>query len=366
MACVQSFKAFLKSRETGLVQKSAEWVKARQETVGASEISVLTGSSPYESKGTLISKKMSPTDMSKNVACTWGFLFEPIVRRYFEQKHSVKVFGHTLSLNLAKDHPLYGKVTCSPDGYFSYKGKPIVLFELKCPFKRKIAGSQIPRQYIDQIQTGLALSGESVNKGLFVDACFRMCSFKQLGIGLEHNPLLNGGVVHRTQKLTAMACSVCLLHSTEKLFKTQTKILDLGATKSTAMFEEIMRRISSKKIIANPCSSYMEFGGVDFEDECDFLKRLSKETFTKEWSANSYKPVAFFAWKLLDITEIWVTKQPNFLESIQESVNTFHENLSEQRRQSELPTIKNTGDDSAIMEAFLQRQLNKSRPHVYP
>ena len=104
-------------------------------------------------------QEMRPADMSKNVACTRGFLFQPIVRRYFEQKHSVKVFGHTVSLNLAKDHPLYGKVTCSPDGYFSYKGKPIVFLEFKCPFKRKIAGSQIPRQYTDQIQTGLALSG---------------------------------------------------------------------------------------------------------------------------------------------------------------------------------------------------------------
>ena len=121
MACVQAFKAFLKSRETDLIQKSAEWVKERQETVGASEISVLTGSSPFETKETLISKKICPADMSKNVAYTWGFLFEPIVRRYFEQKHSVKVFGHAKSLNLAKDHPLYGKVTCSPDGYFSYK-----------------------------------------------------------------------------------------------------------------------------------------------------------------------------------------------------------------------------------------------------
>ena len=366
MACVQAFKAFLKSRETGLIQKSAEWVKARQETVGASEISVLTGSSPLETKETLISKKICPADMSKNVACTWGFLFEPIVRRYFEQKNSVNVLGRTMSLNLAKDHPLYGKVTCSPDGYFSYKDESIVLLEFKCPYKRKIAVNQIPRQYADQIQTGLALSGEGVNKGLFVDACFRMCSFKQLGLGLEHNPLLNGGAVHITKRTSALACGVCLLYGTEKLFKTQDKLLDLGATKSTAMFEEIMRRISSKKITASPCSSYMEFGGGEFWDECDFLKGLRKETFANEWPTNFYKPVAFFAWKLLDITNIWATKQPNCLERIQDSMNRFHENLTEQRRQSELPTIKNTGDDSALMKAFLQRQLNKTRPYVYP
>ena len=110
----------------------------------------------------------------------------------------------------------------------------------------------------------------------------------------------------------------------------------------------------------------MEFDGVDFWDECDFLKRLSKETFTKEWPPNNYKPVAFFAWKLLDITEIWATKQPNFLESIQESVNSFHKNLSEQRWQSEAPIVKNTGDDSAFLESFLQQQLNKEYPYAHP
>ena len=79
--------------------------------------------------------------------------------------------------------------------------------------------NQIPRQYADQIQTGLALSGESVEKGLFVDACFIMCSFKQLGLGLEHNPLLNGGAVHIPNRTSALACGVCLLHGKEKLFK---------------------------------------------------------------------------------------------------------------------------------------------------
>ena len=353
MACVQSFKAFLKSRETGLIQNSAEWVKARQETVGASEIFVLTGSSPFETKETLISKKICTVDMSKNVACTWGFLFEPIVRRYFEEKYSVKVFGHTMSLNLAKGHTLYGKVTCSPDGYFICKDESIALLEFKCPYKRKIAVYQIPRQYADQIQTGLALSGKSVNKGLYVDACFRMCSFQQLGLGLEHNPLLNGGAVLRTNRASALACGVCLLSSNERLFKNQNTLLDLGAVKSIALFGEIMRRISSKEIHTNPCSSYMEFDDYDHWDEWDFLKRLSRETFTNEWPTNCDKPVAFFAWKLLDITYIWAPKQPIFLERIQDSVNAFHENLSEQRKQSELPTIKNTGDDSAIMKAFL-------------
>ena len=125
-------------------------------------------------------------DLSKHVACAWGKLFEPFVRSYLAWEHHTQVFGNTISLNLAKDHSLYGKVTCSPDGYFQALDGSIVLLEFKCPFKRKIAGHKTPTQYRDQIQTGLALSGESVTKGLFVDACFRMCFLSQLGMNLAH------------------------------------------------------------------------------------------------------------------------------------------------------------------------------------
>ena len=38
--------------------------------------------------------------------------------------------------------------------------------------------NRIPNHYRDQIQTGLAFSGKSANKGLYVDAYFRMCSLK--------------------------------------------------------------------------------------------------------------------------------------------------------------------------------------------
>ena len=95
------------SRNTGLKQKSADWVRLRQDTIGASEISALIGSSPYETPKSLLQKKIQLIEMHNNVACAWGNLFEPLVRRYFEQKHSVSAFGHSVSLNLASYHPLF-------------------------------------------------------------------------------------------------------------------------------------------------------------------------------------------------------------------------------------------------------------------
>ena len=117
-ANVKAFKAFLKERQTGLVQRSKAWVKARQHTIGASEIAVLTGSSPFDTPASLMRKKLHAPDLSNNVACAWGKLFEPFARAYIEWEHNTQVFGNTITLNLSEGHPLYGKVTCSPDGYF--------------------------------------------------------------------------------------------------------------------------------------------------------------------------------------------------------------------------------------------------------
>ena len=168
MANVQEFMSFLKSRRTGLKQKSADWVCARQYIIGASEVSVLTGKPPFETPRTLLKKKVQQPSMHNNVACTWGSLIEPIAIKYFEKKHSVSVFGYTVSLNLAENAPLFGKITCSPDGSFLNSDNELVLLEFKCSLKRDIAKNCIPSYYRDQVQTGLALSGESVKKGLFV------------------------------------------------------------------------------------------------------------------------------------------------------------------------------------------------------
>ena len=227
-ANVKAFKAFLKEHQTGLVQRSTAWVKARKHTIGASEIAILTGASPFDTPSSLLCKKLHPPDLSNNVACAWGRLFEPFARAYIEWKHNTQVFGHTISLNLAKTHPLYGKVTCSPDGYFQALDGSIVLLEFKCPFKRKIVVNKIPTLYRDQVQTGLALSGELVTKELFVDCCFRMCSLSQLGMNLAYNPTPHYGVLHKTKTPFPQAWGICILESKQKLTPKQSSLFKPG------------------------------------------------------------------------------------------------------------------------------------------
>ena len=167
---VQSHLRFLKARSTELKQKSAAWVAARQDRIGASEIAALTGNSPFETRISLFQKKIRPVFTHDKTACAWGTLFEPIARKYFERSTLFKF-----------------------NDYFKNKDNSIVLLEFKCPFKRKIAMYPIPHHYRQQIQTGLAFSGPDVNKGLFLDTYFRMCKLNDLEPSLKHNEWLNDG-----------------------------------------------------------------------------------------------------------------------------------------------------------------------------
>ena len=359
MANVEAFQAFLKERQTGLRQRSEAWVKTRQHTIGASEISALTGSSPFETPSSLIHKKLHPPDMSKNVACAWGKLFELFARAYFEWEHNTHVFGHTISLNLAKDYPLYGKVTCSPDGYFKANDESIVLLEFKCPFKRKIAVHKTPTQYRDQIQTGLAFSGERLTKGLFVDACFRMCSLSQLGMNLAHNATPHCGVIHKTKTPFPRAWGICILESQQKITPNQASLLNLGTTTSQAMFARAMLGISSGAIQTYYNRVRVVFDPRAKAEELKVLKDAKDHFRYDPWRFGGWYPVAFSAWKLLDITEIVEPKNPTYLQSIEAAITSFHRHLEmEKARQAGHFQIvpNNLVNDMDILEAFLQGQ----------
>ena len=359
MVELTAFKAFLKERQTGLRQRSEAWVKARQHTVGASEIAVLTGAPPFDTPSSLIRKKLHPQDLSNNVACAWGKLFESFARAYIEWNHNTRVFGNTISLNLAKDHPLFGKVTCSPDGYFQALDGSIVLLEIKCPFKRKIVVNKISALYRDQVQTGLALSGELVTKGLFVDCCFRMCSLSQLGMNLAHNSTPHYGVMPKTKTPFPQAWGICILESQQKLTTNQSALFHLGTTTSPAKFERVMLAISSGELQVRYDRVRVIYNPRARAEELFVLKNAKGQFRQASWQHGVSHPVAFFAWKLIDITEIEEPKNPLYLKSIETVVTAFHRNLElEKARQAgALEFVPNTlENDSDILEAFLQRR----------
>ena len=88
--------------------------------------------------------------------------------------------------------------------------------------------------------------------------------------------------------------------------------------------------------------------------------RDAKDQFRRDpWRFGGSHPVAFFAWKLLDITEIAEPKNPTYLQSIEAAVTSFHRHLElEKARQAgDFEIVPNDlVDDMDILEAFLQGQ----------
>ena len=91
-------------------------------------------------------------------------------------------------------------------------------------------------------------------------------------------------------------------------------------------------------------------------EELFVLKNAKAEFQKASWCGGTH-PVAFFAWKLLDITELEEPKDPHYLKSLESTISAFHRNLEleKAREAGTLETTANTlENDIDILEAFLQ------------
>lgn len=155
-------------------QQSQQWLDERAYIIGGSEISAVLGNSAY---GTLKSVALSKLGIKKfhgNVCTKWGVSFEPVVTAIIEKELNTKVRSSG-SISGMHQNGVYIQ-TYSPDGLCVVENN-IVLLEIKSPYSR-IPDNNIPKEYIDQILLGLGTISIA-DYGLFVDACFRTCSYTE-------------------------------------------------------------------------------------------------------------------------------------------------------------------------------------------
>ena len=175
-------------------------------------------------------------------------------------------------------------------------------------FQTQDCGQQDPSTLPRQVQTGLALSGELVSKGLFVDCCFRMCSLSQLGMNLAHNAGPHYGAIHKTKTPFPRAWGICILESPQKLSPNQPALLNLGTTASPVTFTKTMLAISSGELQVYWNTVRVICDARTKAEELFVLKNAKYQFRQDPWRFGGSHPVAFFAWKLLDITEIEESK----------------------------------------------------------
>ena len=176
---------------------------------------------------------------------------------------------------------------------------------------------------------------------------------------LAHNTGPHYGAIHKTKTPFPQAWGICILESKKKLTPNQAALLNLGTTTSPAVFTKTMLAISSGALKVR-YNRVRVISDARTQAEERFVLKEAKAQFRRAfWQGKVPYPVAFFAWKLLDITELEESKDPLYLKSLEPAITAFHRNLElEKARQAgKLETIPNTLDyDTAALEAFLQGQ----------
>ena len=131
-------------------QRSPEWFKLKEGSIGASEGAVVFGKNMFSSEKKLILKKCGYKEEFKmNPACLHGTKCEPIVQLIYEIKTKKQLYEFG-----SIRHPEIDCVSASPDGIM----EDGVMVEIKVPSRRKITGIP-PIYYWIQMQQQMQVCG---------------------------------------------------------------------------------------------------------------------------------------------------------------------------------------------------------------
>lgn len=135
-------------------QRSEEWYKMKEGTIGGSEAATIFSQNPFQSKTDLILKKNGKlndtgNNQKTNYHCLHGIKYEPIIQKLYTDKHNTTLYEFG-SIN----HPQLDFISASPDG-ITENG---IMLEIKAPLSRPINGIP-PKYYWYQMQHQLQVCG---------------------------------------------------------------------------------------------------------------------------------------------------------------------------------------------------------------
>lgn len=144
-----------------------EWLKAREDGIGASEVAAVIGISPWDSPFSIWLKKtgqVPPTE--ETIAMHLGHLLEPVIAKLWEESTGWKIIKTSAKDIIYQDpeHP-WRKVT--PDR-FAYEIDPATGKKSKCLLEFKSTSQDfdpedLPPYYVAQCQYQMLVTGIHVN-----------------------------------------------------------------------------------------------------------------------------------------------------------------------------------------------------------
>ena len=140
-------------KELEFPQRSEEWLKARQDGIGSSDIAAVMGKSPWDTPTDVFYDKTADEPIQKEVtpAMQWGVDHEPEALEAY-CKVSGEVIGDPVGLCVST---LFDYIRASPDGFSVSMDR---LVELKCPHSQELP-NEVPTYYNMQVQWIMMVTG---------------------------------------------------------------------------------------------------------------------------------------------------------------------------------------------------------------
>ena len=353
---------------TGPIQGTEEWLNIRgigidrkRGRIGGSEIAALMGDNPYKNAKALMEVKLGrrKDKMADRLHCWFGLLFEEVAVKIFEQRYKTSIMCKNISL-------IDSKLPCSifsPDGLCAIPlcpttGKVLIdfstirsmtdnevryvpiLIEIKCPLSRDLTrNANVPAYYVPQLQKGMYCIDE-VHASIFIDNCFRICSYEDLHVPHAYNTAL-----HRLDKAIAddreeinYGCMIfygSLPNDVDTRYIKRVRIVNGAAeicndeSDSFSFSDDDMNHVRSTRM----CDIYAyDFGASSYTTVLNLLKHLRSNIYTVEYMDPediyihpdpNKNLLGIMSWKLFESTYTLVHKDETMINRIVKSMEKY-------------------------------------------
>lgn len=143
-------------KTTGLTRE--EWLKYRTKGIGGSDVSIIAGINPFKSVHQLWLEKTGQIEpeQTESEPAHFGTLLEPIVRKEFTRRTSIKVRQKHMLLQSSENPFMFADL----DGVI-YENGEMCIFEAKTAsaYKKEVWEEGVPAEYILQVQHYMAVTG---------------------------------------------------------------------------------------------------------------------------------------------------------------------------------------------------------------
>lgn len=324
-------------------QGSDEWLTQRLDRIGGSEISSVLKQNKNKSVNKLVMEKLNFDKFTGNVITYWGNVFEELIRLYSEDVFKCKIL-ETGSIPYHK-----GYLSYSPDGvgivskntltnYLELEEmgleddrEYLTLFEFKCPHSR-IPDNNIPEHYRPQITIGMNII-DIMEVGVFIQAVFRKCAFKDIAYNGLHNGFghYKRAIMEGNPKETGFMVMYCddrnyvndLIEYLESDNRTKTidGIIDIGSIYDAEAFEELMKECVNKRIKVDYsyrekyCDRVFEADGMTQAFYNNALQYRAMTALNSAMNLHKESIIGILPYKLLDVYITPVAKEHDYIDS---------------------------------------------------